>query len=354
MKTSTKLPTARQMYDALCRRDAEFEGVFYVGVRTTGVFCRPTCPAKKPNFENVEFYHSTSDALLNGFRPCKRCNPIECQGNPPAWLRELLDDVERDPARRWTDQDVRNANCEPARVRRWFKQNHGMTFHAYLRARRLGSAIGQLKVGTANATDAAFKNGYESASGFRDAFTKWFGESPVNASRGQRPIIVNRLLTPLGPMIVAALDEKVCLLEFANRRMLETQFKRVQQRFARAVVPGETDLFRQVQTELNEYFDGLRQLFEFPLAMEGTDFQESVWNELREIPFGTTTSYESIAARIGRPQACRAVGRANGDNRLAIVIPCHRVVRSDGSLSGYGGGVWRKRWLLEYERANRV
>ena len=341
------------MYDAFCRRDAEFEGVFYVGVRTTGIFCRPTCPAKKPKFENVEFYHSANEARQHGFRPCKRCRPSECQGNPPTWLQELLADVERDPGKRWTDLDIRNSNCEPARVRRWFKRNHGMTFHTYLRARRLGTAIGQLKTGTVKTTESARQNGYESASGFRDAFAKWIGSSPAAAGRGDLPMIVDRILTPLGPMVVAELNQKICLLEFANKGSMESQFQLASERFDRSMVPGETVLFRQVQAELDEYFAGVRRSFEFPLAVHGTEFQQLVWSELRKIRLGTTTSYQEIANRIGRPRASRAVGRANGENRLAIVIPCHRVIRGDGSLSGYAGGTVRKQWLLSHESGRR-
>ena len=342
------------MYAALCDRDAEFEGAFYFGVRTTGIFCRPTCPARKPKFHNIKFFRNSAEALQNGFRPCKRCRPIGCDGGQPAWLQKLLKNVELDPSRRWTDRDIRNLNCEPARVRRWFKQNHGMTFHAYLRTRRLGSAVGQIKNGTANVTDAGFLNGYKSASGFRDAIAKCFGSSPTVASRGLRPMMINRVLTPLGPMIAGAVEQKICLLEFANRTSPEAQFKGIERQFGRPLVPGESDLFLQVQSELEEYFDGSRRSFEFSLAIEGTPFQKSVWKALLEIPYGHTTNYETIARQIGRPGASRAVGRANGDNRLAVVIPCHRVIRSDGSISGYAGGVSRKRWLLEHEQTSRT
>ena len=347
-----QLPTEDEMYAAFKRKDTEFEGVFFLGVRTTGIFCRPGCPARLPKRENVQFFGSTADALSSGFRPCKRCRPLECFGQPPIWLRELLDAVEADPSHRWTDQDLRDAELEPTRVRRWFKQNHGLTFHGYLRARRLGKAFGQIKVGTANATNAAFDVGYESVSGFREAFQKWFQGNPSDVRESDSPIVVSRVLSQLGPLIVAAIDDRICLLEFANRRMLETQFKRVQKAFRRQVVPGDHKLFAVVQKQLDEYFAGIRKQFEFPMATDGTEFQNRVWEQLAKIPYGETTSYDEIARRLKKPKAQRAVGTANGDNRLAIVIPCHRVIRSNGELSGYGGGVWRKKWLLDLEQSN--
>ncbi len=354
MKTLFEQPTDLELYEALCRRDAEYEGLFVVGVKTTGVFCRPTCPARKPKLTNVNFYRNATAALLAGFRPCKRCLPMECLGKTPIWMQDLLSRVENDPTRRWKDQDLRELGCEPARVRRWFKQHHGMTFHAYLRARRLGNAIGQIQVGATNTTRAAFQNGYESASGFREAFQNWFGASPNDSQRNGPAVIFNRILTPLGPMVVAAVNERICLLEFVDRKMLETQCQRIKKFFGNHVVPGSAQVFEQLESELGEYFHGKRRQFSTPIAIEGTPFQKRVWNSLLQIPFGNTCSYEDIARSIDRPGASRAVGRANGDNRIAILVPCHRVVRSDGTLSGYGGGVWRKRILIELESGQSV
>jgi AraC family transcriptional regulator of adaptative response/methylated-DNA-[protein]-cysteine methyltransferase len=344
-----KMPSTVEMYQALCNRDSNFEGLFFVGVRTTGIFCRPTCPARKPNRKNVDFYRSVQDALAAGFRPCKKCRPLEVFGAAPDWLDGLLQKVEYDPTQRWTDSDLRALDVEPTRVRRWFKQNHGMTFHAYLRSRRLAAAMGQIQVGRPT-TGAALDCGFQSLSGFRDAFKKWSGDAPSNVKNGNKPIIVNRILSPLGPMVAAVTSERLCLLEFADRPMLETQLKRIQRIYRAPLAPGENDIIQQTEIELQEYFESVRRDFNVPLDVQGTEFQLAVWNQLQQIPFGETTSYDQMARRIGRPGAQRAVGRANGDNRLAIVIPCHRVLRSDGSLSGYGGGVWRKQWLLDHEQ----
>lgn len=338
------------MYNALVQRDASYDGVFFIAVKTTGIFCRPICPARKPKAENVEFFPSVRDALSAGYRPCKRCRPLAPSGEPPAWLNGLLEAIENDPSRRWTDADLREMNVEPSRARRWFRQQHGMTFHAYQRARRLGLAIGRIQHGD-DLTRAAYDHGYESVSGFREAFGRLFGDAPGRA-RGSTVVTVNRLLTPLGPMIAGATDDGICLLEFADRRMLETQFRRLQQRLSASIVPGAHEYIDRIDAELIRYFEGELQSFATPLVIPGTDFQRQVWERLREIPYGDTTSYERMARDIGRPGAQRAVGRANGDNRISIVVPCHRVVRSNGELCGYGGGLWRKRLLLEHEQSN--
>jgi AraC family transcriptional regulator of adaptative response/methylated-DNA-[protein]-cysteine methyltransferase len=156
--------------------------------------------------------------------------------------------------------------------------------------------------------------------------------------------------SPLGPLVAGASERGVCLLEFSDRRMLETQVATLKRRLKCAAVPGEHPLLTQLGAELAEYFTGQRREFTIPLYYPGTDFQVCVWDALRAIPYGETTSYEALAASLGRDGAQRAVGKANGDNRVAIVIPCHRVVRKDGTLCGYGGGLWRKRRLLELER----
>jgi len=337
------------MYDALLNRDSSYEGVFYLGVRTTGIFCRPTCPAKKPLRKNVEFFPSTRDALLAGYRPCRRCTPMQPDGGAPEWLEGLIAEIEKEPERRWKDADLRAAGLDPARVRRWFKRQHGMTFHAYQRARRLGLALGQIRHGD-DIMNTAYDHGYESLSGFRDAFAHLFGEPP-GKSRGSTLVVLTRVLTPLGPLVAGATDAGLCMLEFADRPMLETQIKRLRKYLDCAVAPGSNDHIAQVESELAEYFAGERTEFDVPLVVPGTDFQQQVWVALRTIPYGETCSYEDIARSINNPKAVRAVGRANGDNRIPIIIPCHRVVRADGTLGGYGGELWRKRFLLELEGA---
>jgi AraC family transcriptional regulator of adaptative response/methylated-DNA-[protein]-cysteine methyltransferase len=328
-------------------RDTSYDGVFLTGVATTGIFCRPSCSARKPLPENVEFFPCSRDAVLAGYRPCKRCRPMEPPGELPPWVRELMAEIDLDPTRRWTDQGLRDRGLHPDRVRRWFQHQHGMTFHAYQRARRLGLAMGRIRHGS-DVTSSAFDHGYDSLSGFNDAFRKLFGTSP-GRGRGLSTVTVNRLPTPLGPMVVAATDEELCLLEFADRRMLGTQLRRLVSRLSCSLVPGTNDVIGMSAKQLDEYFKGTRHVFEVPMTTPGSEFQRLVWGRLAEIPYGTTISYLEVARDIGRPTAVRAVAGANGDNRIAILIPCHRVVGSDGRLTGYGGGLWRKKKLLEHE-----
>lgn len=341
------LPRPDILYRALVERDSRFEGVFFAGVRTTGIFCRPTCHARKPRPENVEYFSSTAEALQHGYRPCKICQPMRPLGEAPDWLQPLLDDVRSSPTQRLRDRDLRERGIDPLRVRRWFQKNHGMTFHAYCRMMRLSNAFGQLRGGERVAS-LAFSSGYESLSGFTDAFTKKTGFAPSH-SPGRDIIRVTRILSPLGPMLAGTTDRGICLLEFADRRMLETQLARLQSRLGSEILPGEHKLFGPLQRQLAEYFDGQRARFELPLHLAGTAFQERVWKCLTQIPFGETRSYQQQAELVGNPDAVRAVARANGDNRIAILVPCHRVIGKNGRLTGYGGGLWRKRALLEIE-----
>lgn len=344
---STALPPRTELLRAYDRRDPSYEGIFVTAVKTTGIFCRPTCTAKKPLPENVDFFPTCRDALFAGYRPCKRCRPLEPAGSPPEWLRGVLEQIEAEPERRWRDQDLRDLGLEPDRVRRWFQKHHGMTFHAYTRSRRLGAALGTIQSG-AKVIDAAFDHGFESLSGFNEAFRRLTGRAPTAAADGPR-VLLTRILTPLGPMIAGATDEALTILEFADRRMLPLQLRRMTDRLRCTVAPGEGEIHHRLERELTAYFAGEPVDFTVPIRAPGTPWQEQVWNRLLEIPSGTTTTYGSLAKELGRPTGARAVARAVGDNRFAILIPCHRVVGSDGNLTGYGGGLWRKRRLLEIE-----
>ena len=347
---SMTMPSQQEMLAAVMARNDSYDGVFVTAVRTTGIFCRPSCPAKKPHPEHVTFYPSAREALVAGFRPCLRCRPLELGGETPAWLRPLLAEAEADPAKRWKDADLRRLRLNPDRVRRWFLSQHHMTFHAYTRARRLGLALGRIQGGD-RVTTSALDHGFDSLSGFNDAFRRLFGAAPTR-SGDVKALAVRRLATPLGAMVAAAGDDGLYLLEFADRRMLESQIQRLRRRLPVVFVPGTHDVLEQAARELDEYFAGTRRTFSLPLATTGSEFQREVWERLRAVPYGATASYSQIARALGCPRSVRAVARANGDNRLAILIPCHRVIGADGQLTGYGGGLWRKQRLLEHERRN--
>lgn len=343
----TLLPDAQTLYHAFADRDASFEGLAVMAVRTTGIFCRPGCPARTPLPANVEFFPRAGDALAAGYRPCQRCRPLEARGSAPEWLQPLLAEIERDPMRRWTAQDIADYGLEPARVRRWFQAHHGMTFLAHLRARRLGQAFSRIKDGS-QVLEAALSADFDSVSGFCDALHQQLGQSPSSA-KGQPVMRVAQIASPLGPIVVAADETAVHLVEFWDRRMLETQFAVLRRRLGAAFFPGRNSPIEQMERELDAYFAGKLRQFATPLAFPGSAHQCAVWQRLLRVPYGQTWTYGQLAARVGKPAAVRAVATAVGENRLAIVLPCHRIVGADGQLTGYGGGLWRKRFLLQLE-----
>lgn len=337
-----------EMDRAFENRDSSFDGIFYIGVRTTGIFCRPSCPARTPNPENRLYFPTAKEAVFSGFRPCKRCRPLSAGGTPPEWLPDLLTRVETDPAARISDSQLRKLGFEPVRIRRYFVTHFGMTFQAYCRGRRMTTAFQQIRGGK-RLDDVALGLGYESHSGFRDAFSKTFGAPPGQAAEAEC-IVVGWVESPLGPLLAGATDEGLCFLEFTDRRALEAQVVALRRSFRRPIVPGDNAHLRRARRELAEYFAGERREFSVPILFPGSPFQQIVWNKLLQIPYGETRSYEGIAKAVGVPDGPRAVGRANGQNRLCILIPCHRVVNKDGRLCGYGGGLWRKQFLLDLER----
>ncbi|MFH1680381.1 MAG: trifunctional transcriptional activator/DNA repair protein Ada/methylated-DNA--[protein]-cysteine S-methyltransferase [Candidatus Eisenbacteria bacterium] len=345
-----RLPPIDEMERACLDRDGSYDGLFFLAVRTTGVFCRPSCPARKPLPGNVEYYATAEEALRAGYRACKRCRPTETD-DQPEWVKGLLAEIEGAPARRITNTDLRDRGIDPSTARRYFMKHYGMTFQAFARARRMGEALHLIQEG-GSLDDAVFESGYDSHSGFRDAFARVFG-GPPGKGRSQDCVSLARIPSPLGPLVAGAVPSGICLLEFADRRMLETQLTTVQKLFRLPVVPRPTDLLKRLRDELSGYFAGEARRFTVPVVYPGTPFQRKVWDELVRIPYGETRSYEDLARAIGSPRAGRAVGRANGQNRVAIVIPCHRVVNKNGRLGGYGGGLRRKQFLLDLEGGSR-
>ena len=350
MKTDTTVLTEKEMMSAWQRRDSSYDGVFFLGVRTTGIFCQPSCPSQ-PRREHLDFFRNAGDAIRAGYRPCKRCQPELSSGKPPSWVVSLLARVAESPDEKITARDLRRIGVAPERARRWFQKHHGMTFAAWWRNRRLSDAFAQIRNG-APVDDAILGHGYESHSGFRTAFARAFGKAPGRARHGDY-LCVALFETPLGPMLAAASNDGVRQLEFADVRGMKDRYVDLRRRYSLPVLPGENSVMEQLRVELQEYFRGERRRFTVPVILNGTDFQRRVWQELRQIPYGRTASYQSIARRINRPSAIRAVARANGGNRLYLLVPCHRVIAKDGTLSGYGGGKWRKRLLLELEQTRK-
>ncbi|NNM59990.1 MAG: bifunctional transcriptional activator/DNA repair protein Ada [Legionellales bacterium] len=338
----------QQYYQALIDKKSEYEGVFYVGVKTTGVFCRPTCPARKPKFENCEFFETAEQALLASFRPCQRCRPLSHPNKVSSLVTKLVDAVEAHPEKRWKDPDFKALGVDVSTARRQFKKRFGMTFVQYARARRMGLAMKQIRAGR-TVIDTQLSSGYESDSGFRDAFSRIMGAAPSKIE-GKNPLKAAWLDTRLGPMIAIADDKELYLLEFVDRRGLEREIERLRQKTQSAIFPERCAPIDLIESELEDYFQGKLPSFKTPLHLIGSSFQQQVWQALQKIPLGETCSYLDIARAIGKPSGVHAVARANGANTLALIIPCHRVINNNGELGGYGGGINRKQWLIQHEK----
>jgi AraC family transcriptional regulator of adaptative response/methylated-DNA-[protein]-cysteine methyltransferase len=336
------------MYKALVERDSTFEGIFYAGVKTTGIFCRPTCKARKPKPENVEYFGSAQQALYAGYRPCLLCKPMEHEKRRPEVVQKLCEMIEKSPTARISAADLRQMGIDPSTARRQFQRCYGMTWSAYQRARRMGTALHDIREGE-SVISTQLNHGFESASGFWEAFKNVFG-APPSQSGDIKCLKAKWIETPLGGMLALADEEGLHLLEFVDRRGLENELLALRKRTKCAIGPGTNKHLETIAAELKGYFDGAGAHLSVPLVLGGSEFEKAAWAELQIIPPGRTRSYAEMAMRLGRPGASRAVGRANGRNILALVVPCHRVIRADGTLCGYGGGVWRKKWLLEHER----
>ena len=330
-------------YAAFADKDMRYDGHLFLGVTSTGIFCRPGCPARLPKFENCRFHSTAAEALTAGFRACKRCHP---SGGDTALIKTLITLVESEPDTKITNSILTARGLDPSTARRQFLARFGMSFTHYARARRLALAAKTLAKG-GSVLDAQLDAGFKSASGFRSAYAKVFGTAPTKGSTD--PLYIDWIETPMGRMVTITDDNALYLLEFTNRKNMRRQFDRLRKVQTRAILPGRTKITAQIETELAAYFTGTLSNFETPLATSGTDFQRQTWKALQTIPHGETRSYAQLAEMIGKPAAVRAVASANANNGLALIIPCHRVISKNGGLGGYAGGLSRKRQLLDLE-----
>jgi len=320
-----------------------------VGVKTTGIFCRLTCPARKPKRTNVVFFECKDAAQEAGFRPCLRCKPLDIKRPASGALEILRDSIKAEPDRRWNTEDLKALGYDPSTVRRAFQREYGVTFVQYARSQRLGLAVATLRQG-GSVMDAQLDAGYESGSGFRDAVSRLIGDAPMRTTA--RQILTAQWLdTPIGAMLGVADDAGVHLLEFAERKALPNEIERLRKRVG-PISFGRHPMLDGLAEQVERYFSGSLSSFTVPVVQKGTAFESRVWDALRQIPSGETRSYGALARAMDRPEAVRAVARANGANQVAIIVPCHRVIGADGSMTGYGGKIWRKQWLLEHERRN--
>lgn len=325
-------------------KDRRFDGAFVTGVHSTGIYCRPSCPARPPKRENVRFYAAPEDAEAAGLRPCLRCKPDAVSREEQAvaeaivLLREAEETVPLEKLAAVT-------GYSPAHFQRLFKRAVGLSPAAFARALRIERAADALSAGE-SVTGAVYEAGYGAPSRFYEAAGERLGMAPSAWREGGKGAMIRWAVvgTTLGRMLVAATEKGVCRLSF------EEGGKELRARFPQADLVEGGDAFADLLSQVVASVERPGDSSHIPLDVQGTAFQEAVWRELRRIPPGETRSYGQIAAAIGKPGAVRAAGSANGANNVAVLIPCHRVVRSDGSLGGYAYGTEIKRKLLDRER----
>ena len=328
---------------AFMRRDRAWDGRILGAVKTTGIYCKPSCPARRPKRENVEFFVDREQALAAGYRPCMRCKPDEV-GRDREAVAEAVKLIERAEEPPSLAELAAAVGYAPHHFQRLFKRDLGVSPAEYARGLRNRRTEVALRAND-RVTDAVYDAGYSAPSSFYSDAKERLGMTPSAWRDGGRGETIRwtHFDSPLGEMFIAATGKGICRLTFDDS-----------EQSLRRLFPLATIV--QDDGGLKELVEGALAAIEQPLAMPdlpidiaGTAFQEAVWRELRKIPAGETRSYAEIAAAIGHPKAVRAVGSANGDNHVCVLIPCHRVIRSDGSLGGYGGGIERKKKLLAAE-----
>jgi len=343
-----ELPDHKTLYTALIARDESYEGHAFVCVSTTGVFCRLSCPARKPKLENCQFYATIVECMEAGYRPCKRCKPLIPIASCEPLIAELVAALEQNPDKRWGEEHITAMGYDLSTVRRSFKRQFGITFLEMARLERLRNGFDSLASGHPVIT-AQHNAEFASASAFRVAFAKLLGCSPGDL-RKEGTLLADWIKTPLGDMIAVSSKKHLHLLEFTERKALASELAKLRKASGNSLGLGRYAPTEQVKSELAAYFSGASAEFHTPVSVPASPFTQTVWDELRKIPPGQTRSYSELARQLDRPGAARAVARANGANQIALIIPCHRVVGADGSLTGYGGGLWRKQKLIEIEQ----
>lgn len=353
--TSATLESAGDeiLWRAVLKRDARFDGRIFFAVRSTGIYCRPSCPARRPRREQVVFFRVPEAAEHAGFRSCRRCRPRNAASADPQveMVRRVCRFIEERAAELPTLEELStHAGATPYHLQRLFKTVVGITPKQYGQAFRISSFKRNVKKPGASVTGAMYDAGYGSSSRLYERAPVELGMTPAQYRRGAKGlrIVYTVVQCPLGRLLVSATEKGICAVRLGDSdRELEADLAS-EYRFAE--IHRDDESLRSWVEQLLDHLKGDRPHIDLPLDVQATAFQRRVWEELRKIPYGSTRSYGDVARAIGRPTATRAVARAIATNPVAVVIPCHRVVREDKSLGGYRWGVERKRALLERER----
>lgn len=338
-------------WSAVLARDADADGRFVYAVRTTGVYCRPSCGSRRARPENVEFYATTAAAEAAGFRACRRCHPDRAPTDQRVKLvTALCRYIESANAPPTLEALARRAGVSPFHLHRVFKAVTGVTPKQYAdahRSRRLRTTL----AASGSVTEAIFDAGFNSSGRFYDQAGGLLGMTPSRYRAGGERTRIRFAVgeCSLGSILVAASERGVCSIALGDDP--EVLVRALQDRFPKAELIGGDADFERVVARTVALVESPMQPFELPLDVRGTAFQQRVWRALRAVPAGRTTSYAALARKIGAPRAVRAVAHAVAANPVAVAIPCHRVIRSNGALAGYRWGVDRKRALLEREAA---
>jgi AraC family transcriptional regulator, regulatory protein of adaptative response / methylated-DNA-[protein]-cysteine methyltransferase len=343
--------TGEQRWQAFASRDKQADGQFFIGVKTTGIFCRVLCPARLPKRENIRFFDTWQEAEAAGFRTCKRCHPKELEPETPhrsavIHACEILDSAETQPT---LEALAKMAGLSPFHFQRVFKGIVGVSPKQYYMEKR-SSRIRQNLQQTSRVTDAIYDAGFGSSARFYSQAGDTLGMKPSDFQKGGDGMEISFAISPsyLGLVLVAATVTGVCLIIFGDQpEVLEEELYR---RFPKAHLKDADATFKEWVNQVISYLQHPGRDLNLPLDIQGTAFQRRVWAALREIPTGSTASYSEVASRIGNPKAVRAVANACAANHLAVAIPCHRVVRLNGGLGGYHWGLERKHALLEHEK----
>lgn len=348
MNENPTLPDDEILWQAVCQRDPRFDGRLVYAVRSTGIYCRPTCPSRRPRRSQVLFYAGPKAAEAAGFRPCLRCRPADPVNPAIDLVRRAQQLIEQSDERLSLAEMGAQIGVSPAHLQRTFKAATGLSPRQYASAQRARRFREQLRDGR-GVTDAIYEAGYGSPSRVYEASAGYLGMSPAEYQKGGKGISMEYTLvdSALGRMLVAASARGICAVRFGDEDEVLTA--ELASEFPRAVISRSDERLSPWASAICQYLTGVRQDLDLPLELQGTAFQHKVWAELRRIPYGQTRSYTQVAEAIHQPAAVRAVARACATNPAALVVPCHRVVCSDGSLAGYRWGIRRKEYLLSLE-----